>query len=73
MNRILAVAVLSIAVPFASAAACDDPTMPTRPAAVVDVQPFVDLYLGAITGATPAPGEHAPASSPLDEMLGGTK
>lgn len=72
MNRILAVAVLSIAAPFAFAA-CDRAAAdePATPAAVVDVQPFIDVYLGAITGTDRAPGEHPPATSPLEELLGG--
>lgn len=69
MTRIIAVALFSIAAPFAFAA-CDDPTMPTSPPP--DAQPFVDLYLGTLTGA-PAPGEHEVGRSPLDEMLGGAK
>jgi hypothetical protein len=34
------------------------------------VQPFVDVYLGVVTGTELPPGGHLPGANPLDEMLG---
>lgn len=71
MSRIVAVVVLTLAVPFAFAG-CHDAADSPAVAPVVDVQPFVDLYLGAISGEDP-PGSHPAGRSPLDTMLGGAK
>jgi hypothetical protein len=70
MNRILAVAVLPVAAAIGSGA-CHQPGVDAPPAP--DAAPFVEFYLGAVTGDTRAPGEHPPARSPLDEMLGGAE
>lgn len=70
MNRIIAVALLSIAAPFAiSAAGCGAATAhePTPPATAPST--FIPDYIGAIIGSVPA-GSYRPGTNPLDELLG---
>lgn len=69
MNRIVAVALFSIAVAIGTGACHQVYDSPPQVQPVVD-DSFVDFYLGAITGTRLAPGEYRPGTNPLTEMLG---